>query len=30
MLKREFASDVSAGEGGAVLQIFPVVGDLAA
>jgi hypothetical protein len=29
-LKRDFAADVSAGEGGVVLQIFPAIGDLAA
>jgi hypothetical protein len=29
-LKRGRAADVSAREGGVVLQIFPVVGDLAA
>jgi len=30
MLKRGLAADVSAREGGVVLQIFPAVGDLAA
>jgi hypothetical protein len=29
-LKREFATGVSDGEGGVVLQIFPAVSDLAA
>jgi hypothetical protein len=30
MLKRGLAEDVSGREGGVVLQIFPVIGDLAA
>ena len=30
MLKRGVAADVSGREGGVVLQIFPVIGDLAA
>lgn len=29
-LKRDLAADVSAREGGVVLQIFPAIGDLAA
>ena len=29
-LKRDFTTDVSDGEGGVVLQIFPAVSDLAA